>query len=847
MRIALYNNQEDDRATPLDLEWADLREYLGDVAATPCAPCSEPKKCPHKNRDAWSPVELAACGACRGSGKHRGHECEACKGTGCKTRENANVRAMTCAVIDLDHIPNARFLEILERLEGHSVIIHSTHSHRPPNDGCYRIILELSRPVLESERGVRTFNEFWRGVLATLIDAFGLPADPSCKDLSRLYFLPSIPAGLPSVFLEGEGVAVDVDALLALRDRAGVAADREAPPTVEPDAAEIAALPQVEAIDLESLRDRLKRVRYRKARRAGDHERERYAVLDRILNGEPLAEPGARAAALNQAASIVAYCFPAGTPWEAAREVLRPCIAAMDLESEGGRGIDQALDVTRESYERAIGRRAADDAERVRKAAEIRERLRGVMPTTVPGSPGQVQLSLPIGILPAGADDPALDWRELLLHKPTTANPEALRPCGENVFTILGFEPSVADTICFDLVTKQIIVKGGPFANLPQEVLKVTVTDWLTRYWDLQLPISEVAARILRVARANDFDPLADYLNGLQWDGVDRLTDFLIRYVGARCVNKAGVDITHYVRTIGRRFLISMVARAIRPGIKVDTVLVLEGRQGKRKSMFFEVLGGAWYVSDELVLGDKDSKMIAGRCWLVELAECASMKRTETNSQKAFLSRREDFYRPPYGDNLILTPRRCVFVGSTNDDFWLSDRTGNRRFWPCYCDAIDIAALRRDRDQVWAQAVAEYRAFARYQSEGLEDDANPFRWWLNEDEQSFADLQTRERIQDSALQQKIADWWMGMRPAARPVEFTMLFVAEQVLHISIERITKSIETEIGIAVSMMGFGKRRRMRAGVSGYVYFPTPELRDAAQVVPGSHLASVPTAAAV
>lgn len=223
------------------------------------------------------------------------------------------------------------------------------------------------------------------------------------------------------------------------------------------------------------------------------------------------------------------------------------------------------------------------------------------------------------------------------------------------------------------------------------------------------------------------------------------------------------------------------------------------------------------------------------------------MKRTETNSQKAFLSRKEDYFRPPYGDNLIKCPRRCVFVGSTNDDFWLSDRTGNRRFWPVYCDAIDIMALRRDRDQVWAQAVAEYRAFVRYQGEGVEDDANPFRWWLNEDEQTFADLQTRERMQDSAIQQKIAAWWLNMRPASRPVEFSMLEIAETVLMLPIDRITKSVETEIGIAIRVMGFGKRRRMKAGVDGYVYFPTDELRDAPQGVRGSHLASVPIAAAV
>jgi hypothetical protein len=214
------------------------------------------------------------------------------------------------------------------------------------------------------------------------------------------------------------------------------------------------------------------------------------------------------------------------------------------------------------------------------------------------------------------------------------------------------------------------------------------------------------------VARYNSFHPIADYLNGLKWNGKPRIDLWLSVYLGA--------PNNEYTRAVGPRWLISGVARIFAPGAKVDSVLILKGLQGKRKSMALAELAGAEYFSDHIsALGSKDSLQELLGIWIVEMAELASIRRSSLDQMKAFLTTRVDHFRPSYGRRGMNVPRSNIFAGSVNNTSFLEDETGARRFWPVTCGEIDIPALKRDRDQLWAEAVHRYRA------------GEP--WWINSD------------------------------------------------------------------------------------------------------------------
>lgn len=213
-----------------------------------------------------------------------------------------------------------------------------------------------------------------------------------------------------------------------------------------------------------------------------------------------------------------------------------------------------------------------------------------------------------------------------------------------------------------------------------------------------------VAQGLLAVASEQTFHPVQEYLGGIAWDGVERLTAAATDYLGAA----SAVD-----RTMLRAWFVSAVARALAPGCKVDTVLVLVGPQGFYKSTFFDALAGpGWFTDSHVDLSNKDVYLQLARSWIVEWGEIERITgRRGSDEVKSFLSSRSDTYRPPYGRAVTAVPRSCVIVGSTNEDAFLQDPTGSRRFW-CLrvMRSIDTVAVAAARDQLWAEAVAAYRA-----------------------------------------------------------------------------------------------------------------------------------------
>jgi predicted P-loop ATPase len=200
-------------------------------------------------------------------------------------------------------------------------------------------------------------------------------------------------------------------------------------------------------------------------------------------------------------------------------------------------------------------------------------------------------------------------------------------------------------------------------------------------------------------ARRNSFHPVRDYLDTLQWDGVKRIDTWLVEYCGA--------NNTRYARAISAITLIAAVRRIRRPGCKFDEMLILESPQGTLKSELLAALAvrSDWF-SDDLPLQADSKKVIeqtTGK-WIIEAAEMSGMRRTDIEHLKAMLSRQFDRSRLAYARIAMEQPRQFIVVGTTNAAVYLKDLTGNRRFWPIMVTEIDLDAVKRDRDQLWAEA-----------------------------------------------------------------------------------------------------------------------------------------------
>lgn len=239
------------------------------------------------------------------------------------------------------------------------------------------------------------------------------------------------------------------------------------------------------------------------------------------------------------------------------------------------------------------------------------------------------------------------------------------------------------------------------------------VQQWLMHETQTQFQESIVCSAIRMAAVERSVHPVREYLTSLTWDKIPRVSRWLSTYLG--------VADTPYARLVGKWWLISAVARIIVPGEKVDSLLIFEGETGRGKSKSVGVLGGKWFSDTPIPLGDKDAYSNIQGMWIVELAELAALKGTGSSRAKAFFSSCEDRFRPAFEKSTRSFPRQCVFIGTTNEDEYLIDPTGGRRYWPVKCGAIDINALKRDRDMLWAEAVELYERERRWYPETPEE------------------------------------------------------------------------------------------------------------------------------
>ena len=293
-------------------------------------------------------------------------------------------------------------------------------------------------------------------------------------------------------------------------------------------------------------------------------------------------------------------------------------------------------------------------------------------------------------------------WKDKLL----VSGSGTPKPIVANAIIALREAPIWFGALAFDLLACETwLVKEPPWnAALaewtprpwsPQDDMRATF--WLQNHGIAVTPAT-VAQAIETVAHDQEYNPLTDYLSNLEFDGQPRLDTWMSGYLGTAQ--------NEYTAAVGRCSMIAAVARAYMPGCKSDAMPILEGIQGARKSTAVKTLFDPWFTDELADFGSKDAAMQLRGAWGVEVSELDAMSRGEISRVKAFTSRTTDRFRPPYGARVIESPRSCVFWGTTNAEGYLKDETGGRRFWPVKVGKINIEALERDRDQLWAEARA---------------------------------------------------------------------------------------------------------------------------------------------
>jgi putative DNA primase/helicase len=316
-------------------------------------------------------------------------------------------------------------------------------------------------------------------------------------------------------------------------------------------------------------------------------------------------------------------------------------------------------------------------------------------------------------------------WRGRLVYK----NGEIVA-CQANAITILKNDARWRGVLVWDDFSQGIVArcaewdvddvpheKEGPW----KESDAIRLAAWLARHWELNLSPKQVYGAAMVVAESQFVNPPLDWLKSLVWDGTKRIDTWLPDYIGC--------DDTRYARLVGRYFLISAVARLFEPGCKVDTMLVLEGEQGAKKSQACRNLFGELYFTDTpLDLESKDRFVSLQGRWGLEFAELDSFRKAHSSRTKSFISSPADDFRAPYAAVNKRVKRRCVFIGSVNPvpEGYFNDETGNRRYWPILCAAqhpILLAELKRDRDQIWAEAKETYLSDPKWWPETPEEKA----------------------------------------------------------------------------------------------------------------------------
>ena len=613
-------------------------------------------------------------------------------------RKNTNVLYRSVATLDIDY-GTLNVWEDFQMAFSFAAMLYSTHKHSEKTPR-YRLVFPLSRQVTPAE-----YEPLCRKIAAEIgIDLF----DDTTYELPRLFYWPSTSKDAEYVFEYQDGPACNVDQIL------GQYVDYR----------DVSAWP-VSSREGDVIAHEIKK--------AGDPTEKpgligafcrAYSiedVIERFLSDyyEPTGADGRYTYKLGSVAGgLVCYEGKFAFSHHETDPASRQLCNAFDLcrihlygaKDEGSR----ALDITRKPSYLAMTDFASQD--RNVKLILSRDKQQAA-------ANDFAGVELP--------EDYSDEWKADLEYSKSGK----LQCTIGNIILILENDPALRGHIVHDLFAGYDGIVGGLPWN--KNATQWTDTDdanlrvWLEKNYDITGK-EKIADALTAVLTRHSYHPIRDYLNGLTWDGTPRLERLIIDYIGA--------EDTELNRVMTRKHFTAAVTRVFKPGCKYDYCLVMTGPEGAGKSTLLNKMGGQWFNDSITTTEGKEGMDQLRRAWIIEMGELASIKRSDVESIKAYLSKRVDIYRAAYARRTAEHPRQCIFCGTTNEALFLKGDNGNRRFWiiavdptlrkyTAWQDAID-----RDRDQLWAEAVHYYKQGEKlYLDDRLEAQAKQRQAEYNDD------------------------------------------------------------------------------------------------------------------
>lgn len=357
---------------------------------------------------------------------------------------------------------------------------------------------------------------------------------------------------------------------------------------------------------------------------------------------------------------------------------------------------------------------------------------------------------------PGGGSPGESDWRALL-----TLNKDGkIEGTLHNVLLILEHDPHFAGLFWLNESSNQVVLARDPpwIGGTRDEFTdsdSCELAAWLQHPHRYRMAVGDDLALkgVVTAARRHRRHPIREYLQGLKWDGTPRVERMLVDLFGA--------EDRKYNLQSAMCFMVGAVARVLwvdpkqpNVGAKVDFMLVLEDKQGRKKTTAFQTLfGAAWFVETMESPQHNDFYQILQGCWGVEMAEMDAFSKADVTRVKGAITRLTDKYRAPYERAPRSWRRECIFVGTTNETEWLRDPTGGRRFLPVRLmptGTVDIERIAADRDQLWAEAVTLF--------------LDGFKYWVLPDD---AEEEQEQRFIEDSWEGRIAKWLAGRMRAPK--------------------------------------------------------------------------------